>query len=840
MARNVTVTFEDGSQHVYQGAPDDVTPDAIQARAAKEFGKAVTALDGGREAKPQMTRGEFIKRELMRSPPVAVARGVKDLIDTGAGFLSRLGGADEQARVRAGNAAGRAEFDQAAEGQFLPQAARFMGNMAAAGPLVKGAGALVGTVAPRLGAAVGSSGMTTGAAPVGGWAKVGDLAIRSAGGGAAGALSAGAVNPEDAKTGGAFGAALPPALALGGKIGSLASGAVKRAVSGPPVTSSTLANALGISEKEAKALMTAAQSTPDELVPGSKLTFAQALEYAGKSDPGVKMLERTVAGGPGGDRLLKQYAAQNESRIEALRAQGAQTYQGAAAEEATKQGDKIGAILRTQAGDERAAKQAAWEAVYGRMDKEGAKLYLPLDEFNSAMKTLGPGTVGAGKDAGSLVSEARRIGTVVPETVKLTKAGAEPMTLAQAVRKAGGLNMARNDGRAGELMALKENLKNIVFNRSGMTPSRMAQQMHEAGYLADNSGDTLIEALKAGGRGGPSHSIYDMPENAWMAARQAEMGAPPVAEAIPVPVPFDAFQRLRRSAGALGSKVGERAGGETEAGVLAQIQKAITQKADDAASGLLRPDEFMSAGAASQYNAARDMTREFAERYKGGNAISAILRKPSGQDYTLTGDEIFRKLWHGGGGLAGDVSTLKGVLSQNNLDPAMDSMRQAIMSEAASKTTAAGNFGAALPKYVESRLPGLQEAMRPEQLKALQSVATDIRNAEAAGSIAGLRGSDTQAKIMRALDAGLLDAPLLKTLSKVLTIKGVGLEQLRAKVAESVAQNKGKAMADMLSQRGLGANALMQQSSPPLVSNALMDPALQGLYRTAPLIAGGR
>jgi hypothetical protein len=131
--------------------------------------------------------------------------------------------------------------------------------------------------------------------------------------------------------------------------------------------------------------------------------------------------------------------------------------------------------------------------------------------------------------------------------------------------------------------------------------------------------------------------------------------------------------------------------------------------------------------------------------------------------------------------------------------------------------------------------------MKPEQLKALQGVAADIRNAEAAGSIAGLRGSDTQAKIMRALDAGLIDAPLLKTLSKVLTIKGVGLETLRAKVADAVIQNKGAAMAELLATRGNGGNALMQQSATGPGSNPLMGPVMQqNLLRSAPLIGTGR
>lgn len=48
MPRNVTVTLANGMQHTYANAPDDITPDAVAARAQKEFGQAVTAIDGGR------------------------------------------------------------------------------------------------------------------------------------------------------------------------------------------------------------------------------------------------------------------------------------------------------------------------------------------------------------------------------------------------------------------------------------------------------------------------------------------------------------------------------------------------------------------------------------------------------------------------------------------------------------------------------------------------------------------------------------------------------------------------------------------------------------------------
>lgn len=48
MARDITVTFADGSSHVYRGAPDDITPEQVSQRAAREFRKPVKSLDGGR------------------------------------------------------------------------------------------------------------------------------------------------------------------------------------------------------------------------------------------------------------------------------------------------------------------------------------------------------------------------------------------------------------------------------------------------------------------------------------------------------------------------------------------------------------------------------------------------------------------------------------------------------------------------------------------------------------------------------------------------------------------------------------------------------------------------
>lgn len=85
MPRDITVTFEDGATHVYRGAPDGVTPEAVQQRAQKEFGKAVTALDGGRKAAGLAAVDSGGRGEM-------VAEGLRPSNLAGAGRSASVGG----------------------------------------------------------------------------------------------------------------------------------------------------------------------------------------------------------------------------------------------------------------------------------------------------------------------------------------------------------------------------------------------------------------------------------------------------------------------------------------------------------------------------------------------------------------------------------------------------------------------------------------------------------------------------------------------------------------------------------------------------------------------------
>lgn len=110
MPRDITVTFSDGQTAVYKGAPDDVTPEAVTERAQKEFGKQVTALDGGRQAagpeEPGVGRkilnslGAGFGKVAAQMPralgmvlplPEEAARNLNTFSDQTAGFYDKLG-----------------------------------------------------------------------------------------------------------------------------------------------------------------------------------------------------------------------------------------------------------------------------------------------------------------------------------------------------------------------------------------------------------------------------------------------------------------------------------------------------------------------------------------------------------------------------------------------------------------------------------------------------------------------------------------------------------------------------------------------------------------------------
>jgi hypothetical protein len=235
MPRNITVTFADGTSHVYQGAPDDVTPDQVEERAAKEFGKKVAALDGGRQAaEPGMLAN------VKQSAGNAVAGAVRGAGSIGATLVAPYDMAKDALAGKGlsleSNRKRRADMDEAlgmmgAEtdsatyqgGKVLTEIAGTLGVGGAAANLAGRAPAIARAM-PNALEAIRTAGMSAGTAR----GAVNPL-VRALGGGITGGASAALVDPEAAESGAVVGAALPGAMKVAGAAGRAIGGAAGKA-----------------------------------------------------------------------------------------------------------------------------------------------------------------------------------------------------------------------------------------------------------------------------------------------------------------------------------------------------------------------------------------------------------------------------------------------------------------------------------------------------------------------------------------------------------------------------------------------------------------------------------
>lgn len=165
--------------------------------------------------KKRSALGDQIKREVYTSVPFALARGLKDIVDTGAqGVASLFGQGDE---VRAMNEAGKQDFADTTKGSYVAPVARVVGNAVATAPFVSALGAGAGAAGlTRFGNAISSGGMSIGKATGN---RLLDMLTRAGGGAVTGGVSAGLVNPDDAGVGALLGGALPGVTAAAGTVG---------------------------------------------------------------------------------------------------------------------------------------------------------------------------------------------------------------------------------------------------------------------------------------------------------------------------------------------------------------------------------------------------------------------------------------------------------------------------------------------------------------------------------------------------------------------------------------------------------------------------------------------
>lgn len=234
MARDITVTFDDGSTHVYRGAPDDITPEQVSARAAQEFGRSVKSLDGGRKAEMPSPDSRSWQQRLLQDAAAGLIRGAGSIGATlmaPKDYLNDLAFGDKGAR----NTERRQGMDAALSTLGADTNSLAFGGGKLAGEIAGTAGvgsALAGGLKLLPGAAKVApfiDAVRTAGFKSGGLGGMPGFATRAAGGGITGATSAGLVDPEYASGGGVIGAALPGMLQGAGKVGAAAG----RVIRGP-------------------------------------------------------------------------------------------------------------------------------------------------------------------------------------------------------------------------------------------------------------------------------------------------------------------------------------------------------------------------------------------------------------------------------------------------------------------------------------------------------------------------------------------------------------------------------------------------------------------------------
>ena len=269
MPRDITVTFEDGTNHVYKGAPDNITPDAVQARATKEFGKSVLSLDGG--VKPTTTetrqnvgaepnRGLFdqsIRNVLERTGELAslgagAYKGVGDIVLGGQKLLGQgltAIGAKDTGQALTEDAIRRQELQKQfikPYKEFAPVSTgtgEFAGEVVAtlpAGGLIAKPVQMLGKVAPQvasittpLAKSLSTAGFQTGIAPTTLGAKTGNVLAKGFGGSATNVAASALINPnENLETNALIGAAVPFVVPPAAKYLAIGAGKVVDAATG--------------------------------------------------------------------------------------------------------------------------------------------------------------------------------------------------------------------------------------------------------------------------------------------------------------------------------------------------------------------------------------------------------------------------------------------------------------------------------------------------------------------------------------------------------------------------------------------------------------------------------
>ena len=684
-----------------------------------------------------------------------------------------------------------------------------------------GAGGVLGNVAARLGAstpvvqAITSSGFSAG-----GRTGLAGMATRAAGGALTGGVTAAAVNPEDAATGAALGAALPIAVQGAGKVAN-AMGRGVRNMRAPVETKAAqkIADLAGMKPEELADAIT--QQGPG-LIPGYKPTVPQVMQ-----DPTISQLQRTLktAGTNAIGEAERAQQAQLRAALERvapidLSVQDAAQRAGSAIEDYAKSAYKSAGKKVTDA--------------FNAVDpfNESAVL-LPIDDMVSARsKYLGPGTFGDGTKSAQAIATAQDVGTMALPPVKaVPQSAGRVQTLEQAVRSQGGIRPGEYLGREITELGRKQSKTTGLVSKSGRDVEAMADVMYDRGFIPDNDPATLLDMLRNGG--GRNSYANDAMEAGFQRMADNAAGDLPGADVVRKAVPFETVQNLRSSIGEAAQQA-KLAGSNKEAAALRGMVESIDDSIKRIAGGGAQQGEYFAPDMVSQYKSARELHAAKKLQFETGPQIGMFRQGGDGVQ-ALQGAEIPGKFFNGKRSQADDVAAFKRLIG-DRADLAEELKRYAV-TEAASTGNVAGDLTSKYLKWMESRSGAARELFSDSEMATLREVGNAVEKSLKAENLGRVSGSDTAQKLAALNNMGLLDNKAVSLLANRIPIVGQFTGPMLSGLRETAIQRQNKQLAGLLADPDALAAALRKSTPGDAGLLRLMRPAGRGLLQVAPVIS---
>lgn len=603
-------------------------------------------------------------------------------------------------------------------------ATEIAGTAGAGGLLARGISAIPGAAAaaPNLINAIRTAGMTAGNG-----GAVANALTRAAGGAVTGGVSAGMVNPEDAKTGAVVGGLAPGVIQGVGAAGKYAGSKLF-----DMLTPQMQAQALAIAKTTGQSIddiISALRTQGPTMIPGSQRTVPEILQ-----NPDVSQVARTLKSS-GQYQLGAREAENNAARIAALErvAPTAGTINEARA--------NAGNAITSYAQKQRAAAGKNVNQLFESVDPfNDTAINLPIDAMKAQQaKYAGRGSFGGGNAASQAIQTAEDIGTeILPAIKPISQASAKTQSLEQAVRAAGGIR-----GTGGELrdMGIKQSgTTGLINNKSGRPVDLLAEEMHARGFIPDNDPATLFDYLRNGN--GRKVFASDVNENAMQRAMDRAAGDLPGAERIAKAVPFEQVQNLRSSLNEEWNKA-RLAGNAKDAATLKGMISEIDNKVSDVAAGSGVAGEAFPADIVANWKEALKAHADKKLRFDTGPQ-AAIFRTGADGLPAKEGAEVAPLFWNGGNAQVENMQAFKRLTKEDqNLVQLMKSNATTEALQESARGPAGMITYDKFNKWLKNHSGAAKELFTEQELATLKAIQSETKNAAVSDGLGAARGSPT-------------------------------------------------------------------------------------------------